>query len=52
MDANRLYSYLIDMDWLFLIAYSLLVAGAGLVLFAGDLWPPPSHRDSPQASAL
>lgn len=52
MDANRLYSYLVEMDWLFLIAYSLLVAGAGLVVFASDLWPPPSRDDRTQASAL
>lgn len=38
MDVNRLYSYFIEMDWLFVIAYSILVAG--MLVFASDLWPP------------
>lgn len=37
MDPNRLYAYFIEMDWLFLIGYSLLTAG-GMLIFAGDLW--------------
>jgi hypothetical protein len=38
MDANHLYSYFIDMDWLFLVAYSILVAG--MLIFISELWPP------------
>ena len=45
MDPNRLYSYLMDMDWLFLIAYSLLITGAGMFVFASDLWHAVSRLD-------
>jgi hypothetical protein len=38
MDVNHLYSYFIDLDWLFLVAYSILVAG--MLIFISELWPP------------
>jgi hypothetical protein len=43
MDPNRLYSYLMDMDWLFLIGYSLFITG--MLVFASDLWPSLSRSD-------
>ena len=46
MDPNRLYSYFIELDWLFLIAYSLFIAG--VLIFASGLWPSSSKSEESQ----
>ena len=47
MDADRLYSYLIDSTWFFLGSWVVLLLTAGVVSFVDWSW----SRNSPQMRA-
>jgi hypothetical protein len=48
MDADLLYSYLIDSTWFFLGSWVVLLLTAGVVSFVDWSWP----RNSPLSRAL